>query len=509
MNIAFLHADESTSRPCETEVLLYFVDKVGLDNIGTKYGMTEELNRLQDKNVFRAEAGQVYLQCAPHVAAPVSSSFIMWVGLGEKITLQQFKEAAASAARSLVQYYFRQVAALIPSINSIGTDTDVASAIVEGFLLGSYRPQAFSTSDTNKVTIEQLLLFSDRQLGQQEKNQLETTIKHVQIVAEATNHARDWINTPGNKLTPQIFAQEARHIAEAHRLDFELIQGQDLLENRLYGLHHVGKGSENPPLCILLRYRGNPDSSEVLGLVGKGITFDTGGISLKEADGLEELVDDMGGAAAVLAVMKIIGQMKPKVNVEVVLPCAENMPSGSAYKPGDVIPTLSGKTIEVINTDAEGRIVLADGVTLAQQRGATRVIDVATLTGAVVVALGTAATGAVTNEQSFMQALLRAAEQAGEKVWPFPVYDEYKAMLRSEKADLRNSCGKEAAAITAGLFIGAFAEEVPWIHLDIGGSVRLKQARGVDPAGGTGVMVRTLAEYVCHFLVDNRAVKYR
>jgi leucyl aminopeptidase len=247
---------------------------------------------------------------------------------------------------------------------------------------------------------------------------------------------------------------------------------------------------------IVLHYKGAPDQEEAWGLIGKGITFDTGGISLKKGPGMEDMISDMGGAAAVLGAMRIIGELKPEVNIIAVIPTAENMPSAQAFKPGDVIKMMNGLTVEIVNTDAEGRLVLADGLTTAIRRGATQLVDVATLTGAVLVALGTEATGAVTNNEALMQQLQQAAVRSGERVWQMPTYPEYKKQLRSDAADLKNSGGRYAGTITGGLFIGAFAEDLPWVHLDIAGTAYLDKSRGIEPKGATGVMVRTLVELV-------------
>jgi leucyl aminopeptidase len=297
---------------------------------------------------------------------------------------------------------------------------------------------------------------------------------------------------------PKTLAEEANKLALQYGFECTVHDELEIEKLGMSGLHHVGKGSIHPPRMIVLKYQGLEQWTNVLGLVGKGITFDTGGISLKDAEGMEEMISDMGGAAVLLGVMQAIGKLKPKVNIIVIIPAAENMPSGSAFKPGDVISTLSGRTIEVLNTDAEGRIVLADGVTYAKQLGAERIIDVATLTGAVLYALGDVATAAITNHEGFLSELLKAAEQSGEKVWQLPAYPEYKEMLKSQIADIKNATTHRwAGVITGGLFVGLFAENTPWIHLDTGGTAWLWHERGLEPKGGTGAMVRTLVALIC------------
>lgn len=332
---------------------------------------------------------------------------------------------------------------------------------------------------------------------------VDKAIAEAIIFSDATNYARDLTNMPSNKLTPSTLADEAMKLAGMGGMICHVLGETEIQTLGMGGLSAVGQGSAHAPQMIVLNYHGSTQSDTVYGLVGKGITFDTGGISLKKADGMEEMISDMGGAAVVLGVMQALVRLKLELNVIAVIPAAENMPSGTAYKPGDIITTMSGRTIEVLNTDAEGRIVLADAMTYARQLGATKLIDVATLTGAVLVALGDVATAAITNNDAFLGQFLKAANRSGERVWQLPVYPEFKEMLKSSVADLKNSTGSRlAGTITAGLFIGTFADDIPWIHLDTGGTAWLWKARGMDPQGATGAMVRTLL----HYLNDPNAI---
>lgn len=322
----------------------------------------------------------------------------------------------------------------------------------------------------------------------------EQGIVRGQIIADGVGYARDLTNLPGNDLTPERLAFHAEELANTHDLEIEVIDEWTATEQGMGGLLAVGQGSINPPRMIVIHYKGAPESSETWGLIGKGITFDTGGISLKKAPGMEEMISDMGGAAAVLGAVKAIAELKAQVNLIAVIPTAENMPSDRAYKPGDVIRTMSGYTVEVVNTDAEGRIVLADGLTTAIRRGATKLVDVATLTGAVMITLGYEATGAVTNNDQLMSEVIQASEKSGEQVWPLPTYPAFKKALKSDAADLKNAGSSYGGASIGGLFIGHFAEDLPWVHLDIGGTAWIESSRGWEPKGATGVMVRTLVE---------------
>ena len=328
-----------------------------------------------------------------------------------------------------------------------------------------------------------------------ETKALNEAIHLAEVYSEGVCLARDLTNLPGNYLTPVKLANEVQSICEPfHFLKCEILDEQQIENAGMGGLLAVGKASVNPPRMITVHYKGDEQSSECWGLIGKGITFDTGGISLKRSDNMAEMICDMAGAASIVGTIQSIARLQPKCNIVFVIAAAENMPAGNAYKPGDIVTTLSGKTIEVLNTDAEGRVVLADAITYAKQQGATKLIDLATLTGAILVSLADVATGAVTNDQSLMSEILEVSEMTDERIWQLPVYSEYKEMIKSKVADVKNTGGRYAGSITGGLFIGTFAENTPWVHLDIAGTAFLEQRRGINPKGGTGVMVRTLIQ---------------
>ncbi|MDB5054280.1 MAG: hypothetical protein JWM44_2330 [Bacilli bacterium] len=458
----------------------------------------ETIERLKQKKQFTGALHEVEV-IPTHGLFP--TPFLLLVGLGHApISLQAWREAAADVAKAALKTHLSRLA-----VRLVVGQQEIAAALTEGFLLGSYRIKSYQRDVKYSSLLQEIVFLDDRDVQTQQEQakeqaevNLNQVIEHAVIYAKATNYARDLTNTPSNLLIPESLAEEARKLALQFGFECIVHNEQEIVEMGMYGLHHVGKGSINPPRMIVLKYQGLEEWKDALGLVGKGITFDTGGISLKKAEGMEEMISDMGGAAVLLGVMQAVGKLRPKINLVVVIPAAENMPSANAYKPGDVIPTLSGRTVEVTNTDAEGRIVLADGVTYAKQLGAVRVIDIATLTGAVLVALGDVATGAVTNNEAFLRKLLYASELSGEKIWQFPAYPEYKEMLKSQVADIKNATSQRwAGSITGGLFIGTFAEETPWIHLDTGGTAWLLHERGLEPKGGTGAMVRTLLTMIC------------
>ncbi len=315
------------------------------------------------------------------------------------------------------------------------------------------------------------------------------------ILGECCNLSRELCNEPSNVLTPTVFADRALQIAHQAGLAAEVLDEQAIGALGMGLLLGVARGSAEPPRVIVLRHepKDAPDTP-VLGLVGKGITFDTGGISIKPADGMERMKDDMSGGAAVLCALRAIALLNGPIKVVGVIPTTENMPGGRAIKPGDILKGAAGKTVEVINTDAEGRLILADGLWFAQRLGATHLVDVATLTGASVVALGRAASALFGQPDAWVDVVRRIAHAAGERVWPMPLYEEYAEQLRSEIADMMNSGGRPAGACTAAVFLKEFAGGLPWAHLDIAGTAWAEEAKPYQPKGATGIAVRTLAE---------------
>jgi leucyl aminopeptidase len=317
------------------------------------------------------------------------------------------------------------------------------------------------------------------------------------IIGESQNFTRSLVNEPGNKLTPTILGQRAALMAAEVGLDWEVHSTEKLHELKMGAFWSVSQGSAEPPALIVLRYEPESVSDgPILGLVGKGITFDSGGISIKPSDNMEKMKYDMAGGAAMLGAMRAIALLKPRVRVIAVVCAAENMPSGTAQKPGDVQIAMSGKAIEIINTDAEGRLVLADGLTYARQLGATHLIDAATLTGACVVALGYANAGAFSNDDETFAKFDAALATSGEKFWRLPLGEEYAELIKSEIGDIKNTGGRWGGASTAAEFLKVFAEETPWIHLDIAGLAWVEDSKPYIAKGPSGVAVRSILEWV-------------
>ena len=319
------------------------------------------------------------------------------------------------------------------------------------------------------------------------------------MIAEAQNFTRDLVNEPSNRLTPVLLAQRASDMAVEFGLESEILGPEEIRGLKMGALLAVARGSEEPPRLIVVKYE-DPQAVDapLIALVGKGITFDSGGISIKPAADMHEMKTDMAGGAAMLGVMRAIAQLKPRARVMAVVPATENMPSGTAYKPGDVITSMSGKTIEILNTDAEGRLVLADALTYVKQQGATVLIDAATLTGAVTVALGNISTGVFGWNKDWVRRVLASAAAAGERMWELPVDDDYRELYKSSIADLANTGGRYGGAITAAMFVGEFAGDTPWVHLDIAGTRWSNEEKPYLAKGPTGHPVRTLVHLLTH-----------
>lgn len=444
------------------------------------------------KKMFSAKHNEVHI--LPTYGF-ISYEYVVLIGLGDKDDVNKWREAGATAAKTARKHELTSIAVDLTSFENEQIES-VMHALTEGFVLGNYQMKSYQLDEKDTASLQRVVyLFKEN--SQLNLSVVQHAIETSQVFAQGTNYARDLTNLPGNYLIPSSLADEAVKLSDQYGFTCEILKEQEIFKLGMGGLYEVGKGSVHSPRMIVMKYQGLDQWTDVLGLVGKGITFDTGGISLKKSEGMEEMISDMGGAATVMGVMRAVGEIRPKANLIAVIPAAENMPSGSAYKPGDIVTTMSGRTVEVLNTDAEGRIVLADAITYAKQLGADRLVEISTLTGAVLVALGDVATGAVTNDEHFLQRLLEAAEQTGEKVWQLPAYPEYWDMIKSTVADVKNSSGRWAGTITAALFVGTFAEKTPWIHLDIGGTAWLWKERGVNPKGGTGVLVRSLLQMIC------------
>ncbi len=399
------------------------------------------------------------------------------------------RELAAFAVRYLGR---RGIAHVGLALRGIGP-AEAAQAAAEGAVIGEFDPAAYKTSEREPIATSRVTLLVDRAEDLQAS---QDALERGRIVGEAVNLTRTLVNEPPNRLTPPALAERAREIAQQHGLEFDVLGPDRMRQEGMGAFLAVGQGSDNPPQLIVLRYRGGR-GERTYALVGKGITFDTGGISLKPAEGMDKMKYDMAGGAAVIGAMTAIARLKPQVDVIGLVAAAENMPSGRAYRPGDVLTASNGKTIEITNTDAEGRLVLADALVYATKLGATHIVDAATLTGGCVVALGTIASGVMGTPQEWVDEVLAAARRAGEKAWQLPTFDEYRELLRSNIADLINSGGREASPIQGAMFLKEFVGSACWAHMDVAGTVWEDKGKPYLPKGPTGVPVRTLVNLIC------------
>jgi leucyl aminopeptidase len=429
-----------------------------------------------------------------HKPASLKAKRLLLLGGGKakNFTSYELRKIAGTAIRFLKPKGIRSFAFVAPE-NLKAADT--IGAIVEGALVGNF------DSDTYKSDRKDRKMDSLTVAARGDQKLLQSAMDTARIIGESQNFTRELVNEPGNHLTPTMLAERARKMAEEVGLKCEVLDGAKIREMKMGAFWGVSQGSEEPPALIVLKYEpaGAPEKP-VLGLVGKAITFDSGGISIKPADGMEKMKYDMAGGAAMLGVMRGIALLKPKVRVTAIICASENMPSGKAQKPGDVQIAMSGKSIEIINTDAEGRLVLADGLFYARQLGCTHLVDAATLTGAVVVALGSVNAGVFANDEKLYERFNKAVSNAGEKFWRLPLDEEYKENINSNIADIVNSGGRWGGAVNAAMFLKEFAEETPWLHLDIAGTAWMEENKAWIAKGPSGIAVRSLIEFAREFL---------
>jgi leucyl aminopeptidase len=416
---------------------------------------------------------------------------ILGGGKKKKFSSYELRRVAGAAARTLKSKSIRDFAFVAPP----GVPAEEAvKAIVEGAFVGNFDPDVYK-SDRKDQQIDSVTVVTS---GDQSK--LQHAIEQGRIVGESQNFTRVLVNEPSNRMTPTMLADRAKQMCAEVGLKCEVYGADKIKELKMGAFWSVAQGSDEPPALIIMRYEpaGAPDKP-VLGLVGKGITFDTGGISIKPADGMEKMKYDMAGGAAMIGTMRAIALLKPKMKVIGIVCATENMPSGKAQKPGDVQIAMSGKSIEIINTDAEGRLVLADGLYYARKLGCTHLIDAATLTGACVVALGYINAGVFANDDKMYERFEQALNKAGEKMWRMPLDEEYKESIRSSIADIVNSGGRWGGAVTAAMFLKEFAEDTPWLHLDIAGTAWMEDNKPWIAKGPSGIAVRSLVQFVQDF----------
>src|SRR5437868_13704069 len=483
----------------ETDALVSYVFEGG-DPV---HGRIAELDQFTD-GLLRKLASSGELTGKPlertlvHAPRGLKAQRLLLVGAGkrEKFDAAILRRIAGAALRYLKSRSVKQLAFVLRENENAES---AAQAIAEGALAANFESDKYKTDKKDAKQVETILLtgFSDADRSAAEKG-----LNRGRTIADAQNFARDLINEPSNKLTPAILAQKAEAMAKEAGLAVEILDEKRIADLKMGALLSVAQGSVEPPRMMVVTYTpaNAKPGAPVIGLIGKAVTFDTGGISIKPSDGMEKMKYDMAGGATMLGVMRALASLKPSVKVICVVPSTENMPGGRAQKPGDIQTAMSGKTIEVLNTDAEGRLILADGVHYAKQLGATYLIDAATLTGAIVVALASINVGVFGSDQAFTDKLLASAKAAGEKMWPMPVDDDYREFIKGTVADIQNiGSGKGGGAITGAMFIKEFTGDTPWIHLDIAGTAWNDDAKPWLAKGPTGVALRTLVHLVLSY----------
>jgi len=429
-----------------------------------------------------------------HSPAGAAAARVLLAGAGKaaRFDAEELRKLVASAVRFLKKKKVQAAAVLLEADRA---GAEFVAAAVEGALLGDFEPDQHKT-DNDKRSLDAFTVVCPNGAAE-----LDAAVERGRILAESQNFTRALANEPANLLTPLKMAAAARQMAQEQGLDCEVLEVGELQRLGMGALLGVAQGSAEPPVLIVLRYRPlRPASMAHLGLVGKGVTFDTGGISIKPSEGMEKMKYDMCGGAAMIGAMRAIAQLKPPLAVTAFIPCVENMPGSRAQRPGDIVTSMSGKTVEILNTDAEGRLILVDAIAYARKQGCTDLVDAATLTGAIVVALGHIHTGLFANSDKMRDRVLHAAGAEGERMWPMPLDEDYKEGLKTPFADIANIGSRWGGAITAAIFLKEFVEDVPWVHLDIAGTAYLDDAKPNMAKGPTGVAVRTLVRLATEWM---------
>jgi leucyl aminopeptidase len=474
----------------DTDLIIIPIAEDAVDEVVARLdaALADEVRSAVQRGEFRGKAYETFAARTP--APGWRASRVVFVGGGARrdIGAERLRRMVTSAAR--VAHHQKRSRIAWADLEP-GTLAGPARAeiVADGIVLSNFDNGVHKSRNDNGAPffISEAIVLTPENAGEAAKTGL--------ALGEAVNAARVLINEPGNFLPPRVLADKAAALGSVPGVTAEILDETRIKALGMGLLLGVARGSAEPPRMLVLSYApANAPAGKTLGLVGKGITFDTGGISIKPSDGMERMKDDMAGGASVVAALRCIALQKLPIRVVAVVPMTENMPGGTATKPGDILTGACGLTVEVNNTDAEGRLILGDGLWYARQLGATHLIDVATLTGAVVVALGKIATGLWGAPPPWVDRVRHAADRAGEKVWPMPLFDEYKEQLKSEIADLLNSPGRPAGSITAAMFLKEFAGDLPWAHLDIAGTAWAEESKAWQPKGATGAMIRTMVE---------------
>lgn len=452
------------------------------------------ISRLISRGEFEGKRGDTALL---EGKGAVGAERVVVVGLGkkEKFDTDIIRLAAAASLNRAKTMKAQSVATVMHGAGAGGIEpAEAVQAIAEGAILGLYKFDKYLTkdkkdTDRQKGIKELTIVIKEQKAAAAAKK----GIAVGEIMAAAANRARDLVNEPPNVLMPEELARRARAMAKGRNLKVHVFNRTEIEKMKMGAFLGVARGSSNPPVFITIEYRGNPKSEKTMAIVGKGITFDSGGLSLKQPGSMDDMKTDMSGAAAALCAMDAIEALKPKINITALIPATDNMPDGNAQKIGDIVRAMNGKTVEIKNTDAEGRLILADAICYAVRKKMSPIVDLATLTGACTVALGHIRTGLFSTDDKLAGKIAAAGEKTGERMWRLPIDEDYKEMNKSKIADIKNAGNRWAGATTGALFLEFFTDGTPWAHLDIAGTAYLDKKYRYYPAGATGVGVRTLA----------------
>ena len=464
------------------------------DNLNvSKEGIKKNIEHANKINAFSGKVGQVYT-FTRELEDTIQNVVLIGLGKEAELNLDKVRKAVSKGIRKAKELKAKTVFLKLPKVDVLKVEDMIKNTAIAA-QIGAYTFDKYKTDAEAEVAMS----VSIGRCGIKEATpEIEAAVKEANQIAEGILLARNLVNEPANVMYPEVLAEEAVKAGKESGFEVEVHGVSKIQELKMEAFYNVAKGSSKEPRLIVMRYMGNPEQKgEILGLVGKGLTFDTGGYSLKPSPSMVDMKSDMGGAASVIGAMTSIAKAKLKVNVVAVVASCENAISGESYKPGDIIGSMAGKTIEIDNTDAEGRLTLIDAVTyIIEKENAKEVIDLATLTGACLVALGETTTGVITNNQDFYKELEEVSHYTGEKMWQLPAFDDYKPLFKSDIADLKNTGGRFGGTITAGMFIGEFVQDRPWLHLDIAGTAWTSKTTDLSIKGGTGAPVHTLFELV-------------
>lgn len=495
-------SQRSTLRQMKSDVVACFVAEdatVFRESMGAlRKILGKKIDQEAELGNFRGKDGELLtIPTDKKLASPL----LMLVGLGEgkKVSLERYRRAAANAAKRATALSRKRMAFELPSPppefpGFSPLTEELALAVAEGAVLSLYKFDKYITEKKDrKKPLAEITLFSPTDQGAKD---IKHTLEKARILCEATWLARDLQNAPGNEIYPETLSEAAKRSANQFGYSITIWDKKRIEREGFGGLLAVNSGSARPPRFTILEHNGGRRDLDTIVLVGKGITFDAGGISIKPATGMAGMKMDMSGAAAVIAVMETAARLHIPLHLVGLIPSTENMPGGSAMRPGDIVTHYGGRTSEVDNTDAEGRLILADALAYAGKYKPAAIIDLATLTGACVVALGSEATGMMGNDERIMDRLKKAGEKTYDRVWQLPLFEEYEKQIKSDVADVKNVGGRWAGAITAALFLKKFVGEYPWVHLDIAGTAILEEDQPYAPKGGSGAGVRLLIEFL-------------